>query len=82
MKTTNEYNIEIATFNSAGIREMAQLSGATHMRLIARGEGATLYAMPIECGELQVLDTHADPVWEEDEAFAETLEFYGIKERE
>ena len=85
--TNEDYPIEIAEHNSAGIREIAAKAGATHMRKIASGSMgepatyATLYAMPCNEGEIRVLDTNGDPVWEDEDAtaFAETLEAYGIE---
>ena len=73
-----KYDIEIADFNSAGIREAAAEIGATHMRNIATGVGATLYAIPQGSGEILVLNTNSEPVWESDEGFIETLEQYQI----
>ena len=90
MEIKMNYDIEIAEFNSAGIREVAAEIGATRMRKIATGSfdtgsgevGATLYAIPDGSGEIRVLDTNADPIFEDADpcAFAEALECYGIAE--
>lgn len=78
------YDVEIADYNSAGIREIAAQIGATHMRQIAagslNGERGVLFALSCNGDEIRVLDTNADPVWEEEDAaaFAGTLEEYGI----
>jgi hypothetical protein len=81
------YDVEIAEYNSAGIRTVAAEIGATHMRKIAAGDmngaRAILFAMHTKDGyEIRVLDTNADPVWEEEDpsVFAETLQEYGIGE--
>lgn len=68
---STEYPIEIAKYNSAGIRAEAKSAGITHMREVAagrdeRGNAATVFALPTREGwEVRVLDTNADPVWEE-----------------
>jgi hypothetical protein len=78
------YEVEISGYNSSGILTVASEIGATHMRRIATGSlnGARgiLFAIPCNGGEIRVLDTNADPVWEEEDAaaFAETLVEYGI----
>lgn len=80
------YEIEIANYNSAGIQSLAAEIGATHMRQIATGmldsASANLFAIPTTVGEIRVIDTNAEPVWEEDDsqAFAATLKAYGLIE--
>lgn len=74
-----KYDIEIAEFNSAGIRAEAKIHGITHMREIVGGyieghEGEAdwyvgFYALLHPKGwEFRVADTNADPVWEESDA--------------
>ena len=72
------YDIEIADFNSAGIRAEAKRIGITHMRFIGSGRpdhhpnvcdaDATVcvYALPdpqYPGLEILVADTNADPIW-------------------
>lgn len=89
---TKTYDIEIAEFNSAGIRAEAESLGITHMRSIGGGyaEGhdgeadyyVGFYALPHPKGwEFRVANTNGDPVWEEaDEAgFAELAESCGVE---
>ena len=87
-----KYNIEIAEFNSAGIKAEAKALGITHMREIGGGyveghEGEAdwyvgFYALPHPKGwEFRVANTNADPVWEEadEQAFAELAESCGVE---
>ncbi len=53
------------------------------MRQIGTGRAGTESARLLELNGkngavVQVLDTNAEPVWEDDEAFAATLEYYGL----
>lgn len=87
------YDIEIAEFNSAGIRaEAARHKMATHMRMIGGGyasghEGQAdyyvgFYAIPDRLGrEVRVANTNGDPVWEETDpqAFADLAESCGVE---
>ena len=84
------YNIEIANFNSAGIRAEAARNGITHMRHIGSGyagdENADsridFYALPHpKYGEFRVADTNGDPIWEEADAqaFADLAEECGVE---
>lgn len=87
-----DYDIEIAGFNSAGIRAEAALHKmATHMRKIGGGyvaghEGQAdyfigFYAIPGRLGrEVRVANTNGDPVWEEadPQAFADIAESCGV----
>lgn len=78
------YPIEIAEYNSALIRAEAIAAGITHMREIdrvrSRGVLYRLLALPHCGGEIRVLDTNGDPIWEEQNlaAFAEQLAEIGI----
>lgn len=87
-----QYPIEIANFNSSGIRHEAKQLGITHMRKIGSGyaEGHVgeadywigFYALPHPKGwEFRVADTNADPVWEEanSQAFAELADSCGVE---
>ena len=86
------YEIEIAEFNSAGIRAEAKKQGITHMREIGRGyvEGhdgdadwfIRFYALPNPKGwEFRVADTNSDPVWEDvdQQDFADLAESCGVE---
>jgi len=80
------YDIEIETFNSAGIRAEARRSGITHMRHVGAGfcAGARVefYALKHpKFGEFRVADTNGDPVWEEcdAQAFADLAEECGVE---
>lgn len=89
---TKTYDIEIAEFNSAGIRSEAEALGITHMRSIGGGYAAGhegqadyyvgFYAMPHPHGwEFRVANTNGDPVWEEadQQAFTELAESCGVE---
>ena len=86
------YDIEIAEFNSSGIRAEAKKAGITHMRKIGGGfvEGheneadwyVGFYAIPHpKYGDFRVANTNGDPVWEENDAqaFADLAEQCGVK---
>lgn len=85
------YDIEIETFNSAGIRAEARRSGITHMRHIGGGYAggsndadARVYFYALshpKFGEFRVADTNGDPVWEESDAqaFADLAEECGVE---
>lgn len=88
---TKIYDIEIAEFNSAGIRAEAKALGITHMRSVGGGyveghEGEAdyyvgFYALPHPYGwEYRVANTNGDPVWEgpEGAGFAELAESCGV----
>ncbi len=96
--TTNDltadavYDIEIAEFNSSGIRAEAKKAGITHMRKIGGGfvEGheneadwyVGFYAIPHpKYGDFRVANTNGDPVWEENDAqaFADLAEQCGVE---
>jgi hypothetical protein len=90
MTTSNaartQYGIEIAAYNSAGIRDTAKEIGVQYMREVARhGEGSNrlvLFALPHPNGyEIRVIDTNGDPIWEEDDqaVFNEVLELMGVE---
>ena len=90
---TYEYDIDVAEFNSAGIRAEALRAGITHMRKVGGGfvsghEGAAdwyvgFYAMlnKKEGCEYRVANTNGDPVWEEQDtqAFADLAEQCGVE---
>lgn len=85
------YDIEIANFNSAGIRAEAARSGVTHMRHLGSGYAGgsddadarvDFYALNHpKFGEFRVADTNGDPVWEEcdAQAFADLAEECGVE---
>lgn len=69
----------------ADIQADAKENGYTHVRLIDAGtlshDNAKLYAVPVEGGEVLVLDTNGGAVWQEftnPDEWADTLEQYGI----
>lgn len=90
---TTKYDIEIAEFNSSGIKAEALRAGITHMRKVGGGfveghEGEAdwyvgFYAMlnKKEGWEYRVANTNADPVWEEADAqaFADLAEQCGVE---
>lgn len=88
---TDAYPVEIAEYNSAGIRKYAGQIGATHMREIGRGHSdgnsdnpnslVIFFAIPDTDGdEWRVADTNGDPVWMEDsfQAFTKLAEECGV----
>lgn len=76
-----KYEIEIAEFNSAGIRAEAAKHGITHMRYLGGNNEIGIYALPLQNGaEIRVANTNGDPVWEEADTqeFAKLLEEIGF----
>lgn len=72
--------IEVSTINSAGIQAFANESGATYAEVIATGDQATLYAVMLPGGRtVCVLNTNAEPVWEDSDSFASDCAYYGFK---
>lgn len=78
---SKDYEIEIAEFNSAGIRAAAARYDITHMHFIGGGyadghDGEAdwyigFYALPHpKYGDFLVATTNADPVWQEEDAQA------------
>jgi hypothetical protein len=77
-----EYSIEIESFNSAGIQNIATIIDATHMRCIGKGyscghDGEAdyvigFYAIPDKRhgGEIRVANTNGDPIWEDEDPAA------------
>jgi tRNA(Ile)-lysidine synthase TilS/MesJ len=82
--TEMPYDLLIVDHANAAIRETAAEIGATHMRLIATGHNdddrITLFALNAPGGELRVIETADDSVWEDDdpEVFFKMLEQYGV----
>lgn len=89
---SNTYEIEIAEFNSSGIRAEAKKQGITHMHKIGGGFVAGheneadwyvgFYSLPHpKYGDFRVANTNGDPVWEEDDAqaFADLAEQCGVE---
>lgn len=88
---SEDYPIEIAEYNSAGIRAEAAAYGATHMREIGRGHSdgdddnpnsrVIFFELAVRDGlTVRVADTNGDPVWEEDDGatFSRLAEECGV----
>jgi len=85
-----KYEIEIAEYNSSGIRAIARQAGISHMRLIGSGYlpghedqpdyRITFFALPYQGYEMRVADTNGDPIWEEEDQqyFAELAKSVGV----
>jgi hypothetical protein len=75
------YPIEIETFPSLGIRAEAKTMGATRMREIARRWiDEVLYrhfAIGTTDGEVEVIDTNSDPVFDGEDGWDEMVEKIG-----
>ena len=78
---TTDHMVQVEDVNSRGIEIECEKLGLTEIELLATDGNGDNRIRVFQVGPVRVMDTNADPVWEESDpqGFAEVLEERGIE---